>query len=193
MVYLLTIRFYLVSMLWTLMLELTGVAITLAFTCHCFSFWICVDGAWTSLPIPLVMKAYMTKSHSWLEHILSSSSSWCSMLGCSWSFHQWCGHHFPVALLIIAHPLILRLGWVLPGAAWPNPLWMTSQSSLWLLLAQLWLWFLVHSSRLTILAYTTWLRFLAYSAQSSTPARLAQSESPTRAAWLRSPGCLGLF
>ena len=97
------------------------------------------------------------------------------------------------ALLIIAHPLIRRLGWVLLGADWPNPLWMTSQSSLWLLLAQLWLWFLVHSSRLTILAYTTWLRFLSCSAQSSTPARLAQSESPTCAAWLRSPGCLGLF
>ena len=78
------------------MLKLTGVAITLAFTGHCFSIWICVDGAWTSLPIPLITKAYMTKSHSWLEHILPSSSSWCSRLGCSWSFHHWCGHHFPV-------------------------------------------------------------------------------------------------
>ena len=111
MVYLLTVRFYLVSTLWTL----TGVAITLAFNCHCFSIWICVDGAWTSLPITLVMKAYMTKSLSWLEHILPSSSSWCSRLGCSWSFHHWCGHHFPVCPAYHCSPVDSQIGL---GSAW---------------------------------------------------------------------------
>ena len=91
----------------------------LGFHLFCFSIWICVGGAWTSLPIPLVTKAYMTKSRSWLEHILSSSSSWCWRLGCSWSFHHCTGVVIisQFALPIIAHPLILRLGWVLPGAA----------------------------------------------------------------------------
>ena len=91
--------------------------IALAFTYHCFSVGLCVDAAWTSLPILLVMETYMTKSRCWLEHLLSSSSSWCCRLGCFWSSHQQGAHHFPVGSLSDSQA---QLGSAWCGSTWPT-------------------------------------------------------------------------